>query len=75
MYNTKVTMKRIPENRFRVKVNKCPLKKAIQTSWIDIHWHRCTGWRMLNIVVQNPAMTKNEWLMRVRVLSLKAICQ
>ena len=31
MMPTKVTMKKMPENLFRVKVNKCPVKKAVQT--------------------------------------------
>ena len=70
MYSTNVTMKKMPENRFRVKVNKCPLKKAVQTSWIDIHSRTYTGCKILHTVTHIPAMAKKEWKMRVRVLSM-----
>lgn len=55
---TNVTTKKMLENRFRVKVNKCPLKKAAQMSWMDIHSLICIGCRMLNKVAHMPAMTR-----------------
>jgi hypothetical protein len=61
MKATKITTKRIPEKRFRVKENKCPLRKAIHTSWIGISSCRCTGCKKLKTLAQNPAKTKNKW--------------
>ena len=69
MSAAKVTMKKIPENRFRVKVNKWPHKKAAQMPYIGNNAWSCEGIRTERRVVHHPAYIRNEWKIRVRVLS------
>ena len=41
MIPTKVTMKKMPEKRFRVKVNKCAAKKDVQISCMGNIGYKC----------------------------------
>ena len=69
MNSINVTMKNKLENLFRVKVNKCPAKKAELMSCIGNNVCSCCGCKTINNVVHHPEKAKNEMYMRVRVLS------
>lgn len=69
MMATNVTMKLIPEKRFRVKENKWLLKNEVHTNCISINLCKCIGCSRQKIVVHAPAITKKVRNMRVRVLS------
>ena len=69
MNSINVTTKNKLENLFRVKVNKCPVKKAELMSCIGSNACRCCGCKTIISVVHHPENAKNERYMRVLVLS------
>ena len=69
MNSINVTMKNKLENLFRVKVNKCPVKKAELISCIGNNACRYCGCNTIIIVVHHPEKARNERYIRVLVLS------